>query len=1565
MRPFRILATSVNSLDSTATLLHSRSIWRLAGTLALGMGMLLCGVETVQAQQADPDGSGPPALKQRVPAPQQGVRGLSYYLRHPSAPIPPAVKQRMPDRMLEQIEQRRERRREGKFEANDQRTPMPKDIGGFPENNPSQSWVLNPTPNAPINFSIFGTPQYAGDVNGDAVNDYVYTDGFARDERTPELEDQTGKTALFYGGAPSETEDQLVYAELRPAGDLNGDGFDDALQIDGTTARIWGGSQNGYADSGVTIDLPFLPYSFPGNGVAGFTDLDGDGSTDALLFDDFGGEEFAVLYGADTFGGVAIQTYQPSTDEFQFAYNVADLDGNGQGSIVRLEGDNFGGGNPMRARIFDFEEGESEIFFKDFQGDQLSPMTVYNVTEGNGWGIGSFEGNVYASANAFGGDEASNSWLITPALNFNAFQGETLTFRNAKLFDDSLETPLQVKVSIDYDGTGNPDNFTWVDVTDRVQSFSGGDANYVSSGEIDLSDEQFQAADVYVAFQYRSSGTGAGSSEEWQVDDIRVVGQGARVLTEVQSFAAEELQGDAGDNQLSLIDITGNDTLEIAAKQRFGTKTYVFERDTDSTYAETPDSLGKDDAVPVGDLDGDGGHDFYTFEESTDTRYVSYGPSDLSEGLTFDTPIPYGDNVLGAAGFLPEGELGDVDDDGRADAVLGYFDNGPSDREVGRRFVSVDEGGNIQTDEVTYPRAAHYDDIDATEEIGDFNNDGTVDFAIVRNGFSRIDIFYGGSSVSQTPDLTIDAPTTGYYFTVASGDFNGDETSDIAVGYQGGEQIELYFGGNSPDATLDHVYNPDDAAFDQYYYPRTIGDVNDNGADDLVATDNTFSDSANVVVFFGGTLSDTPDQTLEYQENAGEAGVNSVALGDLNDDNHDDFAVARPDYNNGSSSAEGRVDVYYGGDSPTFSASNPDLVLRPEVLDDNIDGFGSALAAGDFDGDGIGDVAVRPERVDPESNTGNVTISVFYGGPDVDASVDQRLDIPSETGIGRDSDDDGYVNETFGPLESVGDVDGDNTADLVMGSSDFTGTNALLYGPNIDTEPTQVLRAPNQDSDMGDGAGSPIAVADFTDDGRTDIVISQESDNNDGLLSSRVYRYEVSSIPVASATVDVEENGEKPFEGTGLAINFSNISGEDDVVATKYLNPPVNAGTINEESTAVRYTVETGDGLTFGAGTAAQFSTTSPPLDGLENPGDVVVYHREVPGTGTFEALETTYDAEADEIVAPIESFGELVLTTTAGPVTVWPGDTNNDGVVDQADVLPLGIYWGSSGPARSETGCSWEGQSADSWSPAAATYADADGDGTVDQADVLCLGLNWGRSHSTSSESLVATSRSAQEPAGRLALRLGERSGSTVWVNIHAEGISSLRGVAAELSFAPEKVSVATVESGRRMGDAALLQSNTNETEGTLGLGISRKSGSSSAGDADEAVARVKLRTDVRRPELSARDVRASTVEGTTVPLATGDGLQNLPDEVTLSAPAPNPVRQHTTLRYALPEAQSIRLSVYDVMGREVAVLIDQRQNPGRKQVRLDASQLSSGTYFYRLRAGETTKTKRLTVVR
>jgi len=81
--------------------------------------------------------------------------------------------------------------------------------------------------------------------------------------------------------------------------------------------------------------------------------------------------------------------------------------------------------------------------------------------------------------------------------------------------------------------------------------------------------------------------------------------------------------------------------------------------------------------------------------------------------------------------------------------------------------------------------------------------------------------------------------------------------------------------------------------------------------------------------------------------------------------------------------------------------------------------------------------------------------------------------------------------------------------------------------------------------------------------------------------------------------------------------------------------------------------------------------------------------------------------------------------------VGVFPGDANNDGYVNELDILPLGVYWEMTGPARRSVGLGWWLRPAHVWSILLATYADCDGSGIVDSADVCGITDNWGRSQS------------------------------------------------------------------------------------------------------------------------------------------------------------------------------------------------------------------------------------------
>jgi parallel beta-helix repeat protein len=79
-----------------------------------------------------------------------------------------------------------------------------------------------------------------------------------------------------------------------------------------------------------------------------------------------------------------------------------------------------------------------------------------------------------------------------------------------------------------------------------------------------------------------------------------------------------------------------------------------------------------------------------------------------------------------------------------------------------------------------------------------------------------------------------------------------------------------------------------------------------------------------------------------------------------------------------------------------------------------------------------------------------------------------------------------------------------------------------------------------------------------------------------------------------------------------------------------------------------------------------------------------------------------------------------------------------------------------------------------------------------------------------------------------------------------------------------------------------------------------------------------------------------------------------NLPTEYALNSPYPNPFNPTTNISYQLPKDSNIKLAVYDVMGREVAMLVDEYKSAGTYNVNFDANNLVSGVYFVRLEAGD-----------
>jgi PKD repeat protein len=251
--------------------------------------------------------------------------------------------------------------------------------------------------------------------------------------------------------------------------------------------------------------------------------------------------------------------------------------------------------------------------------------------------------------------------------------------------------------------------------------------------------------------------------------------------------------------------------------------------------------------------------------------------------------------------------------------------------------------------------------------------------------------------------------------------------------------------------------------------------------------------------------------------------------------------------------------------------------------------------------------------------------------------------------------------------------------------------------------------------------------------------------------------------------------------------------------------------------------------------------------------------------------LDSDHDGKGDG--SPVDDYRFWFAT---GPA-VYPGDCNNDGVVNEFDVLPLGMFYGMTGPRRDSLGeeTGWGPKQAVEWSDRRATYADADGNGLIDADDLLIIALNWLGSQPQSSPLYAADFD----------------------FRPYASGLEQLRNAVSES---------ATTECGQRI--AALLN---------------RYSGNAPT-----------------------------------------------PRQFSLSQNRPNPFNPVTEIEYALAEGGLVNLSVYNILGQKVKVIVDSYQDAGFFHVVWDGTddlerEVSSGVYFYRLTAGDYSQIRKMIKLR
>lgn len=222
----------------------------------------------------------------------------------------------------------------------------------------------------------------------------------------------------------------------------------------------------------------------------------------------------------------------------------------------------------------------------------------------------------------------------------------------------------------------------------------------------------------------------------------------------------------------------------------------------------------------------------------------------------------------------------------------------------------------------------------------------------------------------------------------------------------------------------------------------------------------------------------------------------TLAVGNFDSDAYSDLAVGVPGEALAGAGTVGLVQVFLGSAEglragPTFSQASPGV----PGTDESDDAWGSALAAGDANGDGFDDLAVGADGEDVGSAVDAGTVTVLPGGAKGPTATGSRAYDQGDLPGGRVE-----AQDAFGGSLALGDVTGDGKDDLVAGApGEDNGRGAVHVSPGS----VDGLRAPGATSVTGGAAvagalGASVAVGDFDQDGFGDVVAGAPLADRDG-----------------------------------------------------------------------------------------------------------------------------------------------------------------------------------------------------------------------------------------------------------------------------------------------------------------------------------------------------------------------------------------------------------------------------------------------------------------------------------